>query len=1024
MTGDVGEPWRGRVGGGVTRIRTTMRRAVDKHCGRARSAVIRSAARGRCALLLLSLACLLLRGPAAAGTATRPVVRSGSELDYPPYCLVTANGEADGFSAELLRASLAAVGRAVEFRVGPWKEIKQDLAEGRLDALPLVGRTPEREALFDFTFPYLTMHGAIFVRRGDPRIQGPADLAGREVLVMEGDNAEEYARRVQLPSTLVVVPSYEEAFRTLARGEGDAVIAQKLMGLNMVRRLGIENVVTAEQPLERFRQDFCFAVQEGDGELLALLNEGLALAIAQGDLRRLRQKWFGSGEQALTPDRVITVGGDRDYPPYEFLDEAGKPTGYNVDLTEAIAKAMGLNVRIRLGPWDQVRKGVESGEIDVVQGMFYSPGRDAVLDFSVAHQVIHHAVFARAGSPDYASLTDLHGHRVAVMRGDIMHDFAIERGLAEWLVPEQSQEVALAALAGGHADFALCARLPGLYWAQEYGWDAIRVVEPHVHCPEYCYAVSGGNARLLSLLDEGIAILKETGEYRRIRDRWLGVLEPVGVPWSRIVRVGGVLAAIALALLAGSFAWSRSLRREVARKTRELAATAAELRESGERHSALFESSRDAIMTLEPPSWVFTSANAACIEMFRCRDEADFVSHAPWELSPEHQPDGQASAGKAVEAIDGAMRDGSNLFEWSHRRTDGEEFPATVLLTRVELHGHAFLQATVRDVTEERELDARVRRQQRLAAVGTLARGLAHEVNNPINGIMNYAQLIKDGLEGGNPDLQEFAGEIIHESERVARLIRHVQQFALQEGQSRSPTWASELVRTVLATFETDMRHNQITVWTDLPRGLPEVSCSPWQIQQVLSKLLENARDALNARYPASDPNKIIRVSAKERPNTTSQTPNVNADPRKSTGVRSSVPGSGHRPSISRRWLRITVEDHGEGIPADTLTRIFEPFFTTKDRSRGGDLVKGTGLGLAISHTIVEEHGGHLTVESELGQWTRFHLDLPAVVATQSPQAGLPAAEDPERGFRACPRNRREHDLHREKRGGDACCGT
>jgi len=135
----------------------------------------------------------------------------------------------------------------------------------------------------------------------------------------------------------------------------------------------------------------------------------------------------------------------------------------------------------------------------------------------------------------------------------------------------------------------------------------------------------------------------------------------------------------------------------------------AALQESEQRYRTLFESSRDPIMTLAPPSWKFTAGNAAAVEMFGAKDEAEFSSLRPWELSPEFQPDGKCSADKAIEMIETAMRNGSHFFEWTHKQVSGEEFPATVLLTRTEFGDQALLQATVRDITERVEAEQALR---------------------------------------------------------------------------------------------------------------------------------------------------------------------------------------------------------------------------------------------------------------------------------------------------------------------------
>jgi two-component system, LuxR family, sensor kinase FixL len=148
---------------------------------------------------------------------------------------------------------------------------------------------------------------------------------------------------------------------------------------------------------------------------------------------------------------------------------------------------------------------------------------------------------------------------------------------------------------------------------------------------------------------------------------------------------------------------------------------------SEERYRVLFASSRDAIMTVEPPAWKFTSANPATVAMFRTGDVNRFVATAPWELSPEFQPDGRPSIEAAKAMIQMAMRQGSHFFEWRHKRLNGEEFPASVLLARVELEGRTFLQATVRDITERKRAEERIAQLSRVQAIlAGIERAIVH----------------------------------------------------------------------------------------------------------------------------------------------------------------------------------------------------------------------------------------------------------------------------------------------------------
>jgi PAS domain S-box-containing protein len=235
----------------------------------------------------------------------RPVLlQSASELDYPPFSIIKPDGSPDGFSVQLLDEVTKAVGLKVKFQVGPWHEIKQALIEGKIDVLPLVSYSKERDKLLDFTAPYLRMHGTIFVRRNEDSIHDEADLKDKAVIVMEGDTAHEYAVKNNLTTRLILTPTFEEAMRLLSSGKHDAVLIQQLVGYQILGKLNIDNVVDVEnareqslkpaaKPMSGFEQKFCIAVTQGNRELLELLNEGLTITIANGTYEALYNKWFG-----------------------------------------------------------------------------------------------------------------------------------------------------------------------------------------------------------------------------------------------------------------------------------------------------------------------------------------------------------------------------------------------------------------------------------------------------------------------------------------------------------------------------------------------------------------------------------------------------------------------------------------------------------------------------------------------------------------------------------------------------------
>jgi PAS domain S-box-containing protein len=258
--------------------------------------------------------------------------------------------------------------------------------------------------------------------------------------------------------------------------------------------------------------------------------------------------------------------------------------------------------------------------------------------------------------------------------------------------------------------------------------------------------------------------------------------------------------------------------------------------------------------------------------------------------------------------------------------------------------------AVATDITERRDaalakeqLEAQIRQQQRLESIGTLASGVAHEINNPVQGIMNYAELIST-MPDINAIAREFAGEISYESQRVATIVRSLLSFSREENEhtAAGPIDIKDIVDGTLSLVRTLMGKDQIALSVHAPARPVLVACRAQQIRQVIMNLVTNARDALCARWPGYHEDKRIEIRVEL------------------------FDGEDQRP-----WVRISVCDRGGGVPPAVVDRIFDPFFTTKGRDQG------TGLGLAVSHGIINEHGGELRLENHVGVGACFHVELP-----------------------------------------------
>lgn len=244
-----------------------------------------------------------------------------------------------------------------------------------------------------------------------------------------------------------------------------------------------------------------------------------------------------------------------------------------------------------------------------------------------------------------------------------------------------------------------------------------------------------------------------------------------------------------------------------------------------------------------------------------------------------------------------------------------------------------------RDLTEEELMKAEAMRAAQLASVGELAAGVAHEINNPINGIINYAQIILD--DPLDPDNLDNLHRIIREGKRIAVIVSNLLDFARRHEDSQTPVVLQNVITNCIDLINHQLKKDSIILELDMPDTLPPIMCNSQQIQQVLLNIMSNARYALNKRYPEPNPNKRVTIKGQQ--------------------IRQK----------EKLYIRLTITDQGTGIEHDIMDRLFDPFFSTKPSG------EGTGLGLSISHGLVLENNGFLRVSSEMGRSTSLIVDLP-----------------------------------------------
>src|SRR5512136_933018 len=230
----------------------------------------------------------------AAPAAERQKLIVGGDHENPPYEFIE-NGRPTGFNVELMRAVADAAGADVEFRLGPWSQVRADLEHGKIDALAGMYYSEERSKLIDFSVPHTLVTAGLFVRRGSP-VRTIDDMKGKEVIVQKGDAIDDYLRKEGTASRIIEVENPADVLRLLASGRHDcALMPSRFQGEYLLKSLGITNVRAMSADLPQLR--YCFAVKKGNTPLKYRLDEGLNILKVNGKYKEIYDKWFGVYEK-------------------------------------------------------------------------------------------------------------------------------------------------------------------------------------------------------------------------------------------------------------------------------------------------------------------------------------------------------------------------------------------------------------------------------------------------------------------------------------------------------------------------------------------------------------------------------------------------------------------------------------------------------------------------------------------------------------------------------------------------------
>jgi PAS domain S-box-containing protein len=355
---------------------------------------------------------------------------------------------------------------------------------------------------------------------------------------------------------------------------------------------------------------------------------------------------------------------------------------------------------------------------------------------------------------------------------------------------------------------------------------------------------------------------------------------------------------------------------------------AQQLSASEARLDGILRSAMDAIITVDDGQNVVLF-NQAAEAMFQC-PAAEAIGRSLDRFIPPRFRDAHRrhvdtfGESGATSRRMGALRNVMGL------RADGEEFPAEASISQIAVEGRKYFTVILRDVSERQRIEQQLRQAERLAEVGTLAAGMAHEIGTPMNVILGRAEQLMRRAE--DEATRKGLATIAAQVERITKIMNQLLTFARRKPSERRPVNLGQTIEDCLEVLQERIRRGRITVESNYETLLHpvHVQADPDQMSQVFLNLLINAIHAMSAAG-------TLRITLQR----------------------------------TNSHVKATVADTGHGIPGEDMPKIFTPFFTTKEAG------EGTGLGLTVVHNIVQEHGGSITVESEPGRGTAFTITLP-----------------------------------------------
>jgi PAS domain S-box-containing protein len=617
-------------------------------------------------------------------------------------------------------------------------------------------------------------------------------------------------------------------------------------------------------------------------------------------------------------DRKAEVGIPGSFPPFAFWDPGLKVyRGFCVDLARMAGKLMKSDVRFQARDDTSLILALVDGQIDVVGCTLVKPIPESDYKLIDTGIRVEKNLFVHKHCLTVTCMKDTPGHRLVIEKERFANNTeSLLPGIS--ILEAGSQEEALRVLDAGAADVYISpGTLSTLYLIQKNGFRNIKEVGMPVETSPLYFAVRKDRVDLLSDLSVALGKIIEGESYQMIRKKWLGRGVEVNAWIKYIQYILMTLAGLAVVLLVFA-TWNFVLKRKVQKITRELT-------HSEQRYRELIESSPEMIQIIYGDGSLMLT-NHLALKLLAYK-ESDMVGKKLMNfVVPEQKEEMQGF-------VTSLFQNGFGEKQFTFQAGDGAHIPVEMIATTISgtSQPHVLASCFSRDIRTRKRLEERLIRSERLAVMGQVSAGLAHEINNPLSIVLGHAQEMLGGPAEGE-ELRQGLDIIVKNTLRAGRIVNDLLSFTRQGPPLKSRVNLIDLIEDSVLFVHSKLKAKKISVKKELPSSEVSVFGDESQLMQVLVNLLLNSIQALREEGVI-----LIRVS-----------------------IQNSGP---------KREALLDVEDNGPGIEPSEIRKIFDPFYTTKEA--------GFGLGLFISSTIVEHHHGSIWAESKQGSGTTMKVVLP-----------------------------------------------